>query len=342
MGNNKRRLFYLDFLRVFAILSVVLLHCIDSLIVTLPFFGTTSWKISIVLNEITRTGVPLFLMISGYLMLSDKKSEELSYFYKKRLPRLLIPLVLWCIIYYVFNAYRGDPASVRGFFDMLINNGTSYHMWFVYTLISFYLVTPFLKKLVDSITAKQLLLLILIIVFPTTIRPFINTVTPIYIYLFEPIAQGYLGYFLLGYLLGKTELTKPIRAAVIAGGCVGCVIGIAGNCLLSSPEALNLFFNGGYTVNHYLFASGLFMLAKTVTENIDIPAKLSRAAAKLSDISFGVYWIHVLILTLLEDHLILDLSPIGVAAVQFIIVSTVSCAVMFGLSFVKPLKKLLM
>ncbi len=341
-NNNRRRLFYLDALRFFAILAVLLLHCIDSVTASLHFYGTDSWYISVVLNEITRTGVPLFLMISGYLMLSDRKSEDIPFFYAKRLPRLLIPLLSWCVIYYLYNGYRGDPVSVRGFLGMLINNGTTYHMWFVYTLFAIYLITPFLKRLVNSLSSRQLLLLIAIITFPTTVRPFLNTVTPVYIYLFEPLAEGYLGYFLLGYLLGKADMSKLIRALVIFGGAIGCAVGIAGNLMLCSEEGLNLFFNGGYTVNHYLFAAGLFVLARTADEKFPIPDAVKSVTAKLSDSSFGIYWIHVLVLTVMEDHVILNASPIVVAGIQFVAVSTVSTLFALAVSYVKPLRKLLM
>jgi len=341
MGSNNRK-FYLDLLRVFAIMAVVLLHCIDSIVVMLPWFNTSSWRIAIVLNEIVRTGVPLFLMISGYLMLSDSRSADFSFFYKKRLPRIVIPLVMWCVIYYIFNGLRGDPMSVKGFIDMLINNGTTYHMWFVYTLFAIYLVTPFLKKMVDNLTSKQLLLLILIFIFPTTIRPFINTVAPIYIYLFDPIAEGYLGYFLLGYLLGKADMSKLVRTLVIIGGAVGCAVGIVGNILLSKPEALNLFFNGGYTLNHYLFAAGLFVLARTLDERFNAPKVLRNIMARVSDSAFGIYWIHVLALTLVEEHLWLNLSPIAVAGIQFAIVASGCTVLMVLLSYIKPLKKFIM
>lgn len=342
MSKNGKREFYLDLLRVFAIFAVVLLHCIDSIVVMLPWFNTSSWRIAIVLNEITRTGVPLFLMISGYLMLSDSRSADFSFFYKKRLPRLLIPLAVWCVIYYIFNGLRGDPMSVRGFIDMLINNGTSYHMWFVYTLFSIYLITPFLKKLTAVITLRQLFILIVIITFPTTLRPLVNTVAPIYIFLFNPLAEGYLGYFLLGYLLGKADLSRIMRILIIAGGALGCALGIFGNITLSSPEGLNLFFNGGYTLNHYLFAAGLFVLARTLDQRFDVPKALRTVMAKLSDSSFGIYWLHVLALTLVEEHLALNLSPIAVAGIQFATVAVGCTALMILLSFIKPLRRIIM
>ena len=75
-------------------------------------------------------------------------------------------------------------------------------MWFVYTMMGIYLAAPFLKRITDACTGRQLSLLLLLIIFPTSIRPLLNTVLPVYIYLFDPILEGYLGFFLMGYLLG--------------------------------------------------------------------------------------------------------------------------------------------
>lgn len=334
----KKRCFYLDLLRIWAILCVVLLHCITGIMSSPALRGSASWAVSIVLNELVRTGVPLFLMISGYLMLSAEKSAEIGWFYKKRLPRLLIPLGVWNIIYYVFYAFRGGDTSVGGFFAAVANNGTAYHMWFVYTLFAIYLITPFLKKLADTLTDRQLLLLITIILFPCTLRPFINTVAPVYIYLFEPLAEGYLGYFLLGYLLGRAKLSFRVRIPIIIGGMVGLFIGVFAN--FNSPDTLP--FNQGYSINHYLLAAALFCMARTLDEHINIPCLVCKAFAKISDISFGIYWLHVIAITLFCENIAVDTSPIVSSTICFVAVTVICGAIMLAVSYVKPLKKLIM
>lgn len=338
----KQRHFYLDLLRVFAISGVVLLHSINTLVITPWLYETASWKIAIVLNEFSRAGVPLFLMISGYLMLSDERSADFSSFYKKRLPRLLIPLFAWNVIYFIGDIIRGTDTSVGGFLAALVNNGTSYHMWFVYTLTGIYLITPFLKKLLSALTQKQLILLILIVLFPTAIRPLINITAPIYVHLFDPLLEGYLGFFLVGYLLGTVTLGKTARICIMLGGIAGAALGIVGNTLACDGVTMNFPFNGGYTVNHYLLAASLFCTAKTLDEKVNIPVIVRKITAKLSNISFGVYWIHPLVITLTLETVILDCSPIKQSVLHFIIVLTVCTLVMLGISYIKPLKKLLM
>ncbi|MDR3278327.1 MAG: acyltransferase family protein [Oscillospiraceae bacterium] len=67
----KDRLHYINYLRVLAIFLVVGLHCIAPYIVSVPLFDTPVWWFCLVTNAFFRAGVPLFLMISGFLLLRD-------------------------------------------------------------------------------------------------------------------------------------------------------------------------------------------------------------------------------------------------------------------------------
>ena len=118
-------------------------------------------------------------------------------FYKKRLSRILIPLVIWNAVYCVH--YHKDVAT---YFAESINQGCAYHLWFLYLILGIYLLTPFLKQIVDHCTRSQLWWLLALICFAGTLRPLFNLATPFYLYLFPPMMEGYIGYFLFGYLLG--------------------------------------------------------------------------------------------------------------------------------------------
>lgn len=198
-----RRIPYLDFIRCLAIILVITLHAMTPILTNTAFYQTKSWYFCMLVDPLNRAGVPLFFMISGYLMLSRPSTEQTVKFYKKNLPKLIIPLVSWNLIYCIVANFRDNlRINPTTFLQQLLNQGASYHMWFVYTLLGIYLICPFLRRIIVNCTFKELSLLIGIILFPTTIRPFLNIVQPIYIYLFDPLMEGYLGYFLLGYCLG--------------------------------------------------------------------------------------------------------------------------------------------
>lgn len=70
-------------------------------------------------------------MISGCLMLGDPRSREITPFYKKQLPKLLIPLVVWNGIYFAVAVLTGSqPLSLSVFLQLLLGQGVKYHMWY--------------------------------------------------------------------------------------------------------------------------------------------------------------------------------------------------------------------
>ena len=254
-----KRIAYIDNLRCVAMILVILLHCINPVITQPAYYQTASWNICILLNAFCRCGVPLFFMMSGCLLLADDETGNIEPFYKERLRRLLIPLLFWNIIFFLFSGITdGTEISFSVFIANLINNGSYYHMWYVYSLLGIYLLAPFLKHLIDSISTKAAVLLWLIIVFPSAIRPFLNHVLPVYIYLFDPLIEGYCGYFLLGYFLGNFSVKKKWRILIYLGGVIGAVVSVVGNTAASSSEEINLFFNLGYSITHFLIAAAIF------------------------------------------------------------------------------------
>src|SRR3546814_13654277 len=57
-------------------------------------------------DSLTRSCVPVFLMISGVLLLG--KQETLAVFFRKRFARILPPLLFWSLFYMSWNTWRGE------------------------------------------------------------------------------------------------------------------------------------------------------------------------------------------------------------------------------------------
>ena len=107
--SSDKRILYLDIARTIAIILVVLCHATE----TIYRIDTSDWTMLSIQSRIIRTvyftlgrlGVPLFLFISGRLLLSKKieSSSDCFKFYKKNLLPLVIAVEIWTIFYYVFS-----------------------------------------------------------------------------------------------------------------------------------------------------------------------------------------------------------------------------------------------
>ena len=143
----------IDLLRISAIIGVIFIHTTTK---TLEASNYDLVKIpwTLFLNQIFRFAVPLFFMISGFVL-------ELNYpFYvnyftylKKRCVRILMPYIFWSAIYYFF-VYKRHTTN---FFQTLLSGDASYQLYFIPTLLIFYVIFPLIHQYYYLLSKKWLL-----------------------------------------------------------------------------------------------------------------------------------------------------------------------------------------
>ncbi|MDQ6971139.1 MAG: acyltransferase family protein, partial [Mariprofundaceae bacterium] len=82
---------WLDNSRVLAVFAVILVHVSDGFVSHYPM-GSEYWWIGNIYDSAVRWCVPVFVMISGALLLDPAKHENLNTFYRKRFSRICIPI----------------------------------------------------------------------------------------------------------------------------------------------------------------------------------------------------------------------------------------------------------
>ena len=106
-----------DLLRTVAIILVILLHAAiegnPNLNIMSPQ-GVQLWWTSNIYDSIARSAVPLFVMLTGALLLQPNKVDEpLRVFFKKRWNRMGIPVIFWGAIFFAWDfLVKGQSLSV--------------------------------------------------------------------------------------------------------------------------------------------------------------------------------------------------------------------------------------
>ena len=140
----------LDFIRAIAIYCVINVHCLETIDEAYLNEGLSSigGLITNSLYYLKNAGVPLFVMISGALLLGKEVSFQA--FFKRRLTRILIPFTVWSVVVYLFSLFRHHNPIVelswQDFFYRFLTNGVIGMYWFVYMIIGLYMLTPILQK----------------------------------------------------------------------------------------------------------------------------------------------------------------------------------------------------
>lgn len=330
MQNTAKRIEYLDFVRIFAMLSVILLHCICDYNSDGAAFGRPLWYLTCVLNEITRVGVPLFFMTSGALMLEGRTSD-LGRFYKSRFSKILPKFAVYTLLYYVFfSVLNGEKIFDFRFVSQVLNSGTAYHLWYMYSLCAIYLLMPFFGAAAEKFGRGGIFILLCLIVFQTGLKPVINIFArgKIYIYLCEDGVLGYTGYVLLGYILSKTEFTRFKRYALYLAAVVCTAVFAAANAGFALTGE-GFPFNFGYGINHYIEAAAVFVLLKYA------PLPGGKLAGLLSKTVFDVYFIHVLLIELFKLWFLNRVNLAPSACMLLMLVFTVVFGFGFGIVVLK-------
>ena len=294
---------WIDLIRVVAIFLVVVIHVSGQLTNLWGKVSDEQWIIADIYGGIARIAVPLFFMISGYLLLP--RSESLSVFYTKRMLKILIPFLVWSLIYlgwYCGNHPNTCTPSLA--WDLLLVQGTYYHLWFLYSLISIYLILPILRLMIKPDTDNRILwyLIVLWLIFQpalTSAHKFWN----FSIKLNAPLATGFVCYFVLGYLLAEITLSRTRIILSTAIWVIGTLITIFGTYLFTRNSGqFEGFFYDFVSINVILISSAAFLLLRWVSERKPFTSPNAQAMLRtIATRTFGIYLIHILIIEVLSS-----------------------------------------
>jgi surface polysaccharide O-acyltransferase-like enzyme len=150
----KKNYFWIDLLKAIAAFAVIILHVTVSLLY--DFANQQNWQAANFYNSLVRFSVPVFVMISGVLLLN--KNEELTTFLRKRFSRLLFPFIFWSVIYLFIKINYDLPLKeIISYSIKVLKSGTEFHLWYIYMLIGLYLFIPILSKWTVNATKKEMI-----------------------------------------------------------------------------------------------------------------------------------------------------------------------------------------
>ncbi len=366
---QKERINYLDVLRVLACFLVVLCHAGDKYVVAADGTFHTGWMKILVF---TRPCVPLFILLSGTLLLPLK--YDTKEFFKRRFSRILIPFLVWSILYVFFplpgtpvfggpgNAFTGEMNLYAYNLMMIPMNFTksNVHFWFIYTIIGLYLFMPIVSPWIKQTTQRGMTWFLLawgITLFLPYIKLWFPQVWGVCDWnefgMFYNFG-GYLGFIVLGIYLHRYNKLSAVKSALIgiALFVIGFVLTYQGMLFdisrLNShivdkvnDEGWKIIENSiGYmTINVALMTAGTFM----IFQKLNFPGKVAAFFAELSQKSYGLFLAHYIISLWLCPLLfgkITDLREVEQVIVSLIIVFA-SYAVAKALSYLPKSKYLI-
>jgi len=308
--NSDERLVFIDAIRACAILAVVLLHV--SAPILLEKFSSLApswWWIGNFVYSFTLPCIPLFVMISGALLLDPAKNESISFFLYKRTNRIVWAFLFWGSAYLVWRVrFHGEFLTWTQIIHELFQGPPYFHLWFLYLIIGLYLATPILRTYLKKASPKDLAYFVTIWFLLASVNPLIGRVLGVQLKIYFPIFQGGItglaGYFILGYLLRRISIKKWHLLLAIGGIIAGTLVTAFGTYLLTMRDngVYNDYFAGWQLPHLVVMSVAMFALLKKLPYEA-ISKRFSSVCSLiklLSTTSFGVYLLHVMILEILD------------------------------------------
>ena len=303
---TRSRRFSLDLIRALAILSVVFIHAFQAVYGGTPAMEQGGSMPLAAATYLGRLGVPLFLFLSGTLLLNKRFDNEADVvrFYKRSFLPLLLTVEIWCALYTFWLWGTGvEDASLRALIGRLLffKQLPVTHWWYMPMILGMYLVIPFIAMAVQRVSFK-------IVAIPLAVISMICVLIPTANGLLEHMGHGpidtlildssfyggnYGIYLLLGFYLDRRGLIKRVPGPALVIGfalsaCLGIYEGFVG---------IFLWYN-----NLWILSGALCLFELLRRRDADgsvctgeLPLA-SRAVVWVSKTSFGIYLCHVMFL----------------------------------------------
>ena len=304
----EKRLESIDLIKTIAILGVILIH-VSAAAITAPV-GSETWYSGLVWGAVCRGSVPLFLMCSGVLMLQPEKDLSLQKLYGRSLPRLLIALFVWAILYEILHGVLDGSLSwdyVRESIRDILLFRHEFHLYYLHIMLLVYVCLPITRLLIASATRRQLeyvliLWFILGILYPTlrNFWPF-NRLRGIPAQWMLNMTYSAGGYGILGCYLWRSSHDR--KTNLLCPGClllgIGLGITLGGVWGISwAVRATDTRLWEGMSLGPACMAAGIFLLC--CNGKAKGSARLFWVCRRIAEASFSIYLSHVVFLELLR------------------------------------------
>lgn len=343
-----KRIVFLDYVRVFACFLVMVVHASENFYGAAgssdmagpqSFLASEADRLWVsVYDGFSRMAVPLFMIVSAFLLAPMKREQTSWQFYRQRAVRILPPFFVFMVLYSTLPLLWGQIDAQTSWTDLsriLLNfPSQAGHLWFMYPLISLYLFIPVISPWLSKATAKEERFFIGLFLL-STCMPYLNR------WFGEVWGQcfwneyhmlwyfsGFLGYLVLAHYI-RVHLTwnRPKRLVVgsllmLAGAAATIwsfyTQAVPGETLATPVIEIGWAF---CTINCVALTAGTFLLFTCITR-----PEAPRLVTDLSKLSYGMYLMHIFWLGLWVTLFKHTLELPTVAAIPCIAVSTfVSC-----------------
>ncbi len=282
----KKRMVWLDILRIIGMICVIMMHIVGNTINTFHLAGNAQ----IIYNTIALScyfSIPLFIMISGMYFLN--KDISFSLMLKKYCKRILLIILIFGSIFSFLELYFYTRSINIDYIPKTLKNILTDnlwdHMWYLYTILGLYLITPFIRIITKNIKEKDYKYFLILLFIFSILIPDIRSIFQINIAFTIPIASAFVFYYIYGAYIINHKFSFWENLLSIFLGIASIILIIIGS--ITKTPYIPISYS---SITTFLVANLIFVLFKN--KEIKMPKKLQVFISSLGSCSLGIYVIH--------------------------------------------------
>lgn len=350
---EKNRIIYLDIARTFAIIFVVLCHSVE-LIYKMNLQGWISISLNArifktIVFTLGRIGVPLFLFLTGYLLLNRKydNDADIKKFYKNNLLSLIVTTEVWILIYNIFlSLYNNKPFDTYSLIKemLFLQKVPLMNMWYMPMIIGIYIAIPYVSKVVHTFSIKTLKIPIILIFVCIFIMPTLNLILKTFkldqynCILDISFLGGCYGLYIVGGYLIREKIIKKIKTkwlvfTSILFFIISCYIQIFE---FEHKIEYNIWYNSPFI---FIYTFSLFELFTRInTDNFN--KWIVKIFTYISKISLSIFFMHIIVEMIFSKYIkMIKISNPAKVLILFIVSLCISIIVTWLLSKIRLIRK---
>jgi surface polysaccharide O-acyltransferase-like enzyme len=336
---------HIAYLRVLAMCAVVSIHVSGLTIIQPRLEHTKVWWAAAVLNFGTRFCVPLFVVVSGALLLKPRTMDvPLRDYYRTRLTRLLVAVLVWHVVYVLFRLYVLDQqVTTRAIATQILTGRLYTAMYFFWLILGLYAVAPLLWRAIAGRSQRERMGIAVALTAAMCAWALLGAVltrwgatglVPTFTVLTYWIP--YVGFFLLGPALMGVRVGRRagIVWSLVALG--GIAFSVVTRAYPQQFDTIDLLTQPGYfgSVNA-LTVVALFLAAAWWCRpgtRLGRPP-LSSFADALGSVTLGVFALHLIVLYALQHGPFLSVERGASTLPELAYLGTATVVISFGLAY---------
>ena len=289
---------YISILNVLACIGVVILHTFET-----GYTSDANFVFEVLIRAIAFCAVPVFFMITGATLIDYRERYDTKTFFKKRLLKVIIHLIIWSIIYFIINFFKGkfsiNDLSFKFVFEYFFLVKTNPIFWFFVVIIGIYLAIPVISLIPQESRRKAFLYIIIItFVFNQFLPDLLYHLNLNYNYdlKFPLTYSGWIAFIFIGYYIDKYEIVKKHRVIIYVLGIIGFLTMVVPTIFISYHKNESCsWFDEYYDAPCVLYSASVFLFFKSKINNNQIVTKIMPFINFAAPTTLGIYVLHIAI-----------------------------------------------